>query len=324
MTRLMLPRRTALGAALALPFIAPARAQEAWPARPLRFVVGFAPGGPADVVARIIAQAMGPRLPQPIVVENRVGAGGNIASQYVARAAPDGLNVLFATTSFTVNPAISTRAGYRVEDFVAASIVASTPHMLVVHPQDGARDLAALIALGRQRQLNLAVPGLATTGHLSAERLLRVLGGADLQPVGFPGAAPVVTAVLSRQVDVGTIAMNTGVAQVQAGTVRGLVVTGAERAAALPNVPTAKELGFPDAVDYTWVAAMLPAGTPQPILERINAEIGRALADPEVRARLLATGLDPVGGPQAEAARYVPEEFRRWVEVGQRTGIRIE
>jgi tripartite-type tricarboxylate transporter receptor subunit TctC len=318
----ILPRRLLLGAALALPGLA--RAQAPWPDRPIRFVCGFAPGGPADVVARIVAQAIGPRLPQPIIVENRVGAGGNIASQAVARAAPDGHTVLFATTSFVVNPALSgARAGYRVEDLVGAAIVASTPHMLITHP-DGPRDLAALIALGRQRQLNLAVPGVATTGHLSAERILRVLGGAQVLPVPFPGAAPVVTAVLSRQVDVGTIAMNTGVEQVRGGAVRGVVVTGAERSAALPDVPTAKELGFAQAVDTTWVAALFPAATPTPILERLNAEVNRALAEPEMRARLVTAGFDPVGGSQPEAARYVAEEFRRWTEIGRATGIQVE
>ncbi len=315
-------RRALLGASLLLPSIA--RAQPAWPDRPIRFVCGFAPGGPADVVARIMAQALGPRLPQPIIVENRVGAGGNIASQQVARAAPDGHTILFATTSFVVNPALSPRAGYKVEDFVGAAIVASTPHMLVSHPQAGPADLAALIALGKQRQLNLAVPGVGTTGHLSAERILRVLGGADVQPVGFPGAAPVVTAVLSRQVDVGTIAMNTGVEQVRAGSVRGLVVTGAQRSAALPDVPTAVELGFPEAVDATWIAALFPAATPRPILARLNAEVNAALAEPEVRARLQATGLDPVGGPQDDAARYVGEEFQRWTAIGRATGIQVD
>ncbi len=315
-------RRMVLAATLAFPGLS--RAQGAWPDRPVRFVCGFAPGGPADVVARIVAQAIAPRLPQPVIVENRVGAGGNIASQHVARATPDGLTVLFATTSFTVNPALSPRAGYRVEEFTAASIVASTPHMLVTHPTAGPGDLAALIALGKTRQLNLAVPGVGTTGHLSAERLLRVLGGADVQPVAFPGASPVVTAVMSRQVDVGTIAMNTGVQQVRGGAVRGVVVTSAQRSPALPDVPTATELGFPDAVDATWVAALFPAATPPAIPARLNAEIATALADPEVRARLQATGLDPVGGPVEEAQRYVAEEFRRWSEVGRATGIQVE
>ena len=184
--------------------------------------------------------------------------------------------------------------------------------------------MAALIALGRQRQLNLAVPGVGTTGHLSAERLSRVLGGVDVLLVAFLGAAPVVTAVLSRQVDVGTIAMNTGVEQVRGGSVRGGVVTGARRSPALPDVPTVAELGFTDAVDYTWVAALFPAATPQSILARMNAEVNVALAEPEVSARLLATGLDPVGDPQEEAARYVLEEFRRWTEVGRATGIQVD
>ncbi|MCS6891937.1 MAG: tripartite tricarboxylate transporter substrate-binding protein [Rhodovarius sp.] len=304
-----LPRRV-LAALLAAPAAAPA--QPAWPDRPVRFVVAFAPGGPADIIARLLAQGLSEIWPQPVVVENRAGAGGNVAAQLVARAAPDGLTALVTTSAFAVNVTLSRQPGYRPEQFRTAAIVAGTPNLFAVRAEGELRSLADLVALGRRRPLNFGSAGVGSTPHLSAENLLRRIARVEAQHIPYPGAAPALTAVIAGQIDMASVALPAAVPLLQAGRIRGLAVTAAARVAAAPDVPTVAEAGFEPVVDLTWVAVLLPAGVPEAILEQVNRDIARLLASPAFAARLAATGFDPIGGTRAAAEEFMAREIDRW------------
>jgi tripartite-type tricarboxylate transporter receptor subunit TctC len=316
------PRRLLLGAALTAPFVA--RAQTPWPDRPVRFTVAFAPGGPADIIARLLAQALSEVWPQPVIVENRGGAGGNIAAQVVSRAAPDGLTALVTTSAFAVNPSLSRNPGYRPEQFATAAIVAGTPNLFAGRVEGDVRTLRDLVAIGRSRPVNFGSAGVGSTPHLSAENLLKRIARVEAQHIPFAGAGPAMTALIGGQIDMASVALPAAVAMVQAGRARGLAVTSATRVAALPDVPTVAEAGFEPIVDLTWVVVMFPAAVPEAILEKVNADVGRVLATPAFRERLAATGFDPIGGSRAEATAYVGNELRRWGEVVRSLDVSID
>jgi len=321
MRRAELSRRAAVAAAAAL--LAPrARAQEAaWPDRPVRLAVAFAPGGPADIVARIVGDRLSQQWGQAAVIENRAGGGGNVGAQLVARARPDGTMALVTTSAFAVNPSLSRSTGYRPEELTPAALLASTPNLLAVRPDFPAGDLRALVAYARTRPLNFGTAGVGTTPHLSAERLFRTLARVEAQHIPFTGAGPALTAVIGGQLEMASVALPAAMEMVRQGTVRGLAVTGARRSAALPDVPTLEEAGFPGVDDVTWTAMFFPATTPAGIVAKANADCAAALADPATRRRLEAVGFDPMGGGLADAARYVAEEVRRWGELVRAIGV---
>lgn len=320
----MIRRRPVLGAALALPTLRASWAQGMWPDRPVRFVVAFAPGGPADIIARLLANALREVWPHPVVVENRGGAGGNVAAQAVGRAPPDGYTALVTTSAFAVNPSLSRNAGYRPADFAVAALVAGTPNLFVVRADAEMRTLRDLVELGRRRPVNFGSAGVGSTPHLSAENLLKRIAGVDAQHIPYVGAGPAMTALLGGQIDLASVALPAAVQIVQGGRARGLAVTSAARVPALPDVPTVAETGVGSIVDLTWVCVLFPAAVPEAILERVNADIGRLLAQPAFLAQLAATGFDPIGGTRAEAGRYVADEIRRWAEVVQALQVSID
>ncbi len=304
--------------------IGAAGAAGAWPDRPVRLVVGFAPGGPADIVARVLADPLSRTWSQPAVVENRGGAGGNLAAQQVARARPDGATALVTTSAFAVNPSLSRNAGYAPDDFLPAAVIAATPNLLVVRPEMEARTLQELIARGRRQPFNFGTAGIGTTPHLSAERLLRLQAGIDAQHVPFTGAGPALTAVLGGQIEMASVALPAAVEMVRQGTLRGLVVTGARRVPSVPDVPTAAESGFPEVEDTTWVALLFPAGTPPAVLGKANADIRRVLDEQDVRRRLAAAGFDPVGLDLENSAAFVRRETERWGAVIRSLGVALD
>ena len=295
-----------------------------WPDRTVRLAVAFAPAGPADLVARIVGDRLSQVWGQAAVIENRAGAGGNIGAQLVARARPDGLTALVTTSAFAVNPSLSRNAGYRPEELVAAALMASTPNLLAVRPDSPARDIAGLIEMARRQPLNFGTAGVGTTPHLSAERLFRLLAKVDAQHIPFTGAGPALTAVLGGQLELASVALPAAMEMVRGGGIRALAVTGARRSAALPEVPTLEEQGFPGVDDVTWTAMFFPAATPGAIVTKANADVELALADPATRRRLEAVGFDAMGGSVDAAAAYVATETRRWGEVVRAVGITLD
>jgi tripartite-type tricarboxylate transporter receptor subunit TctC len=312
----------ALAAAAAWLVACACTAQE-WPNKPVRVIVPFAPGGPVDIIARIVGAKLGDTFGQQFLVENRMGAGGNIGASVAAKAAPDGYTVLTTSSAFVVNMSLYENPGYDAErDFIAVAIPASQPNMIIVNASDPARTLGEFIKQSRGKQIAFASPGSGTTPHLTGENVLRVIAKLDVTPIHFRGAGLAVTAVVQNEPPIGCMAISGPLAQVKAGKLRALAVSSAKRIPALPDVPTLAEEGFPGIEDYTWVGVFLPAGTPAAIAQKLNAAVNRALESPDVRERLAANAFDPVGGSQQQFAEYVKAEIKKWAKVVRDTGAK--
>lgn len=294
-----------------------------YPARPVRIVVPFAPGGPSDLVARLIGQRLGERLGQQFVVENRTGAGGNVGVALAAKAPPDGHTILVTSTSLAVNATLTANPGYEVRELAPVVNVASSPNMIVTAP-GGARSLRELIDASRAKGLAYGSPGNGTTPHLTAEYLFKNLAGLQVMHVPYKGAAPAVTAALTGEVPAVSVALPAAVPHIKAGKLRGLAVMSERRLAAIPEVPTVQESGFPGFEDYTWIGVFVPAGTPPIVIARLNGEVNAHLLQPEVRERLEALGFEPVGGTSARFAAYLKAELDKWARVVRETGAKAE
>lgn len=284
----------------------------------------FPPGGPTDVVARMLSQRFTEAFGEMALVENRPGAGGNIGVQAAAKAAPDGYTILVTTTSIAVNVTLGANPGYDLaRDFVPVVNVASSPNMFIANAA-GARSLKELISRSRKDGIVFGSAGTGTTPHLTAEYLFRNLAHLKTTHVPYKGAAPAVNAALGNEVPVVCVAMPTAVAHIKSGRLRGLAVTSRGRVAALPEVPTVEEAGFPGFEDLTWVGVFLPAGTPAAIVARLNSEVNGFLAAPGTRERLAALGFDPVGGSSATFSTYLEGEVVKWAQVVKETGAKID
>lgn len=312
--------------AAALVASSPAFAQApAWPAKPIRFVVAFAPAGPADIIARLLGQKLSETLGQAVVVENKPGAGGSVASALVARAEPDGYTFLVNTSSYAVNPAMQRNLGFDPEkDLALATLVASSPNLIVAAPTLKPQTLKDVMADARSGAYNYGTAGAGTTPHLSAEYLFKVLGKVPVTHVPFQGAGPALNAAMGGQTQLASVALPAAVELVKSGRVRGLVVTGSRRSAALPNVPTVGESGFPGFEDVTWVGVFAPAKTPDAILQRVNREVATIQKDPDFQARLAAAGFEPMGGSVPEARDYLRNEITKWARVVRETGAKAD
>jgi tripartite-type tricarboxylate transporter receptor subunit TctC len=309
-------RRTALfaTAALALPGVARA----AWPERPLRLLCAFPPGSATDIAARAFAEALAGPLGQPVVVENRGGASGNIATVAVRNAA-DGHTGLVHGAAFSVNPALYANPGFALEDFRTIAILGSTPAAFVVKADGPIRTLADLLALARTRPLDYASSGAGTVPRLGAELLFRRLAQVEVQHVAFP-AAQAVTAVVAGHVPLAVVALPTAMGLVRGGQLRVVAVGSAQRDPLLPEAPTVAEQGFPGFDVGAWNALFVPRAMPAEAVARLEAECGRLLASPEMRARLAPAGLTP-GTLTGEAAQaFVRREAAVWAEVVRASG----
>jgi tripartite-type tricarboxylate transporter receptor subunit TctC len=311
--------------AVVLLFAATGAFAQAWPAKPIRMVVPFAPGGPVDVVARLVSPKLSEALGQPIVIENKTGAGGNLGVREVAKAAPDGYTILATSSSFAVNPTLTPDAGYDGNrDFIAVAVVASQPNVIVVNSSFPARSLAELLKMARTEKLAFASPSTGTTPHLTAENLFKVRAKVDITHVPFRGAGPAAAAVLTGQPPIGSMAGTAPMPHIKAGKMRALAVSSSRRVALLPDVPTLTELGYPDMEDYTWVGIFLPAGTSPEIAQRLNQTVLKAVQAPEVRERLESLLFEVTAAPLSETADYVRRELVKWGKVVRDTGAKPE
>ena len=297
-------------------------AQE-WPSKPIRLVVPFAPAGPADIIARLVGQKLNEYLGQQIIVDNRAGAGGNIGAAAVAKSPPDGYTVLATTSALVVKVSLYSSPGYTERDFIPIVGVASQPNMIFVNANVPAKNLAELFSLARTSKLAYASPGSGTTPHLTGENLFNVLAKVNMTPIHFRGAGQAVVAVVSGEPPVGSMAISGPLPLIKAGKLRALAVSSARRNAVLPEVPTFAEAGFPGIEDYTWIGVFLPAGTPSPVVQKLNEAINRAIQAPDFRERLEANAFDPLGGSQQQFAQYVKVEIAKWRKVVDRKSTRL-
>ena len=309
--------------ALLFAFSLAANAQE-WPKqKPIQLIVGFAPASSTDIVARLVQPKLSEALGQTVVIENRPGAGSNIASQTVKRAAPDGYTLLLTSVAFAVNPSLYANAGYDpFADFIPVAAGPSTPNIITVNPAVPAKNLQELIELAKKQPLSYASSGIGTTTHLSMERI-KMAAKVDITHVPYQPAAAVGAAVAGHT-QISSTSMPPAVPQVKAGKVRAIAVTSAQRSPALPEVPTVNEQGFSGFDDLTWFGFFAPAGTPPAVVARLNAEINRALDAPEMKERLALQGLDWKRNTPAEFAAFLKDEVAKWARAVKESGAKAD
>jgi len=311
-------------AAIALAGAGPAAAQ-AWPAKPVRIVVPFTPGGGLDIQARLFGKKFYETLGQTFVVENRTGAGGLIGAEAVARSAPDGYTLLFSSASLAVNVSLYKKLAFDpVKDFDPVSWVSSVPLVLVVHPSVPVKSVPELVALARKRagQFNASSNGIGTTSHLSIE-MLKQYAGVAVTHVPYKGGGPATTAVLSGEVDIAFVPVLSAQPFMKSGKVKVLAVTTAKRSSILPDVPTMKSY-YPEFESDNWYAFFVPAGTPQDIVTKLNAEILKALKAPDVIDYLSHDGADPVGSTPAELSANYRREIVKYAKLIKAANIQPE
>jgi tripartite-type tricarboxylate transporter receptor subunit TctC len=311
-------------AAIALAGAGPVAAQ-AWPAKPVRIVVPFTPGGGLDIQARLFGKKFYETLGQTFVVENRTGAGGLIGAEAVARSAPDGYTLLFSSASLAVNVSLYKKLAFDpVKDFDPVSWVSSVPLVLVVHPSVPVKSVPELVALARKRagQFNASSNGIGTTSHLSIE-MLKQYAGVAVTHVPYKGGGPATTAVLSGEVDIAFVPVLSAQPFMKSGKVKVLAVTTAKRSSILPDVPTMKSY-YPEFESDNWYAFFVPAGTPQDIVTKLNAEILKALKAPDVIDYLSHDGADPVGSTPAELSANYRREIVKYAKLIKAANIQPE
>lgn len=299
-------------------------AADSYPTKPVRIVVPFAAGGPNDFIARVIGQKLTETWGHPVIVDNRAGAGGNIGTQLVAKAPPDGYTLALVSTAFVVNPSLYSASGYDpFKDFEAVTLAAVSPVIIVAHPSFPARDVRELVQLAKQKPLNYASPGTGTTGHLGGE-LFNTLAGTSMQHVPYKGAGPAVTDLLGGSIQLGFTAVPPAAPHIKAGRLKAIAVTTRSRTASLPDVPTVMEAGFPGYEVDNMYGVIAPRGTPRAIVARVNREIARIVQAPDVRERLTSQGFDPVGNTPDAFGKYLRSESAKWAKVVKQSGARVD
>jgi tripartite-type tricarboxylate transporter receptor subunit TctC len=313
-----------IAAALLAAALAPAMAQNAWPTRPVKFVNNFPPGGPSDTIARSVADVLSNQFKQPFVVENRAGASGNIGADAVAKAAADGYTILFGIDStFTVNPHIYKGLPFKPADLRPVLVMASSGLLVGVHPSTGYKTLQDLIAAAKAKPVTFSSAGSGSPGHLAAEVITEATG-AKITHVPYKGNTPAVTAVLSGEVNAGVLATPGMLPHVKAGKITPLAVTSRKRSTLAPDIPTVAEAGLPQLEQEVFYLAMVPAATPEPVVQAIQKAMADALARPEVRARLENLDLHYEGLAGAAAGKRLADLYERYGKVIRVTGMKVE
>jgi len=300
---------------------------QGYPSRPIHVINPFAAGGPVDLLARAVGQKLHESWGQPVIVETRAGAAGNIGIEYVAKQPADGYTLLVMPTgNAVVNPHLYPKLPYdTLRDFAPVTLLATVENILVVHPGVNANSVRELIALAKASpgRITYSSPGVGSQAHIAGE-MLKLMAGIDIVHVPYKGMAPALSDLLGGQVSMMVVSMSSGLKQAQAGKVRALGVASLQRSQAAPALATIAEQGLPGFEAISWYALMAPAGTPADIVGKIAAEAGRALRNPEVRERLQALGADPVGSSPAELSAMLKHELARWADFVRKTGIKAE
>ena len=302
-------------------------AQQPFPAKPVRLIVGFAPGGGTDVLARALAQQLNELLGQPVTVDNRTGAGGIIATELGAKAAPDGYTLLVGSAAaFAINPNLIARLSYDpVRDFAPVGLFATLSYAVVVHPSLPAKSIRELVALAKSRpgELNYGSAGNGSSTHLAIEQFL-AQAGVRMTHVPYKGNTPAMTALMSGEVAMVFDPVLTSMPQIKAGRIRALAVSTAARSALLPAVPTVSESGLKGYESGNWFGIFAPAGTPRPVIDRLNAAINKAMTSGEMKDRLLSQGAEPLSGSPEDLGRHVQREIAKYAKIVKQAGIKTE
>lgn len=301
-------------------------AAQSWPNRPIRVIVPFPAGGGIDTVARIVAPKMAESLGQPMVIENRVGAGGTVGTEVVARAPADGHTLLAAFASHAMNATLYRDLSYDTERaFAPISLIATVPNILVVHPSLPVKSVSDLIALARRRpgDINYASVGSGTPAHLSAE-LFNLMAGVKMTHVPYKGAPASIIGMITGEAQLTFTTVLIAMPHVKSGKLRAIAVTTRERSASLPEVPTVNESGLKGYESIAWYGLLAPAGTPAAVIERLHAEVVRSTQTPEVRENLLRQGTDIVASTPARFAQVIREDIATWTRVVKAAGIRAD
>ena len=299
---------------------------QTFPSKPMRIVVGFPPGGPADALGRVLAQGFSELMGQVAVVENKTGAAGNIGVDAVAKAAPDGYTLgVIPAGNIAVNPALFPNLPYKAAELAPVSMLATVENVLVINPNVAAQNLKELVDLAAQKPdtMSFASPGAGSQAHLAGE-LLALSANVRLLHVPYKGTGPALTDLLGGQITMMFAQLSSALPHIKSGKLRALGVASLKRSALLPDLPTIAEQGLARFEAVSWYALMVPAGTPRDVIERVNAETVRLLARPELKEKLSASGLDVAGSRPQELAATIQSESVRWADVIKRRGIKPE
>ncbi len=318
-------RRACLASVLfAVPLLA--HAQASFPDRAVRLIVPYAPGGSADIAARLVADAWAKELGQPMIIENRGGAGGNIGVDAVAKAAADGYTIGLQTVSLAINPAIFKKMNFDTEkDLAPIGMVATSQHVLVINPALPAQNLKELVAAAKDQpgKLSYGSAGPGSTFHMSAE-LFKSLAGVDILHVPYRGGGPALVDTMAGQVDMSFPVLSAAQQHVQGGKLRALGVTGPKRSPLMPDVPTIAEAGVADYAFETWFMTFAPAGTPQPVIDKLNATLNAVIGSPALTKRMVEQGFDPQATTPAQARERLTNEMPVWAKLVKERGITVE
>jgi tripartite-type tricarboxylate transporter receptor subunit TctC len=298
---------------------------DTYPSNKITLVVAFAAGGVADTLARMVGQGLSERLHQPVVVENRGGAGGNIAAGVVAHAAADGYTLLVTTTAIAINETLRETKTFAASDFKTVAIVASSPEALVTSPSNPAANLADFVKAAKGKTINFGSAGVGSGSHIEAEYFFKKIAGIEATHVPFQGGAPAINATLGNQIDLLATTLGGGAAaQIAAGKLKGLGVAAEKRASVTPNVPTYAEAGFPGFFAASWVGFFAPAKTDPQIITALNTAINDTIKSPDVRQKLATIGFDPIEGSPAQAEAMFKAEVTRWGDMVKALNLSIK
>jgi len=306
--------RHAASVAFAFALVAGLAQAQDWPSKPIRMIVPYPPGGGTDVVARIVNEKLSPELGQPLVIDNKGGAGGSVGTELAAKAPSDGYTVLMTLSSHTINPKLYTKLAYDVErDFIPVSLAAMIPQIVVAHPSVPAGNIQELIALLKANpgKFNYASVGIGSPGHIAGE-LFKLKTGVQMTHVPYKGGGPAVTDTIGGQVQLLFVSMPAAWQHVKGGRLKALAVTSAKRSIAAPDLPTIAEQGVPEVVVDSWYGLLVPAKTPAPIVAKLNAAMVKVLQMPEVREKLLAQGAEAASSSSADFEALIRDELKKW------------